>query len=113
MPRKLALRRCQLELILLQWPVFDGIALRITERDKPATSFGPTHHRNRTVIKLSRDIGHHCILTGGEHAYPRDQYDTWMRIGCSVCLAIDRYGRIRIKVLLYVCFQVMLIPLHI
>ena len=112
-PRELALRRCQLELVLLQRPVFDGIALGITERDKASTGLCSTHDRNRPVVELSGDAGHHRILAGREHPYAGDDNDTWVRIGCGIRFTIDRYGSIRIEVLLRVCIQVVTILCYI
>ncbi len=50
--RKLALRRGHFELILLERPVFDGIALGVGERDEAAAGFRAAHHRDRAVVEL-------------------------------------------------------------
>ena len=40
---ELALWRRKLEFVLLQWPVFNGVALSVRERDKAAASLCPMH----------------------------------------------------------------------
>src|SRR5260370_1128683 len=112
-PGELALRRCQLELVLLQRPVLDGVTLGVGERDEATTGFRAAHDGYRTVVKLGGDVSHYRVFASGEHAHAGDQDDTWMRIGCGVRCSIDGRIGIGIEVLLCVCFAIAAILLYI
>src|SRR5205085_4698706 len=78
--RELALWRRKLELVLLQRPVFDSVALSVRERDKTATCLCPTHDIDGAMRELGRDVGHQSVFASGKHAHAGDENDSWVWI---------------------------------
>ena len=111
--RKFPFWWCLFELVLLQRPVFNGIALGITQRDETTTCLGPTHDCESTMVQLCGDINHRHVFSCREHAYTWNQNHAWMRVSSGIRFAIDRSSRIGVKILFCIVLLIAMIFLYV
>ena len=71
--------RSLFELVLLQRPVFNGIALGLGERDKATAGLRAMHDVDGAVRELGRDISHRGVFAGGKHPNTWNQDHPWVR----------------------------------
>ncbi len=70
--RELAFGRHQAEFVLLERPIFDGVAFGVGERNETAQHFGAADHGDRAMVQFGGDLRVQRVLAGREHPDARE-----------------------------------------